>query len=407
MVRRVLGKHHLLEQSDADIAQVADDVVGLHATSPLTPHHSLHERVRGFLPVDLDDSLHEQRDLVRVKAMRGTVFMFSPRLAAVAVVATRSATVASDRRWLKLNDAVYKRLGPRVLNALAGEALTVTELRKIIGGDDDLSGVVAMLCDEGQLVRDRPVGSRSSTTFRYRLWTDALPNVRLDEYDEMDARRELLRRYLDSYGPVRRADLVWWTGLPARQIDDALRGLDEEVVSVSVAGLGDDLLITAEGAHDAAAVESGPVAINLVPMLDPYTMGYKDRRRLLDPELNEAVVDRGGNVTSVVLVDGRVAGVWDLAEDPQPIARVLLFDAGHRHRRPILERTGATAEWWFGEPVPVEEYTSMVPLRQRSGVMRRPLDTAHPKSATPSSRSTTAKPSGPRHPQSHTAGGTP
>lgn len=118
--------------------------------------------------------------------------------------------------------------------------------------------------------------------------------------------RIALRRYLDSYGPVRCVDLVWWTGLPARQIDDAL-------------------LITAEGAHDAAAVESGPVAINLVPMLDPYTMGYKDRRRLLDPQLNEAVVDRGGNVTSVVLVDGRVAGVGDLAEDPWPIARVLLF----------------------------------------------------------------------------------
>jgi hypothetical protein len=38
-------------------------------------------------------------------------------------------------------------LGPWVLNALAGEALAVTELRKITGGDDDLSGAVAMLCD--------------------------------------------------------------------------------------------------------------------------------------------------------------------------------------------------------------------------------------------------------------------
>ena len=379
VVRRILGRHHLLAPSDADIAQVADDVVGLHATSPLTPHHSLHERVRGFLPVDLDDALYEQRDLVRVKTMRGTVFVLTRRLAPVAVAATRGATVASDRRWLGTNDDVFRRLAPRVLDAVAGEALAVTELRKIIGGGDDLSGVVAMLCDEGQLVRDRPVGGRASTTFRYRLWTDALPDVRLDEYDEMDATRELLHRYLDSYGPVSRADLVWWTGLPARKIDDAVRGLKTRLVNLSVAGLGDDLLMTAEGADEAASVGSGPVAINLVPMLDPYTMGCKDRRRLLDPEQNETVIDRGGNVTSVILVDGRVAGVWDLAEVPEPAARVLLFDAGHRHRRRILEHAGASAEWWFGEPVPVEEYAAMVPLRQRSGVMRRPLDAAHPR----------------------------
>jgi hypothetical protein len=29
-------------------------------------------------------------------------------------------------------------------------------------------------------------------------------------------------------------------------------------------------------------------------MLDPYTVGYKDRRRFLDPSLNERVIDPGG-----------------------------------------------------------------------------------------------------------------
>ncbi len=359
----------------AGIVQVTDDVVGLHATSPTTPYLLLHERIRGFGFADLEDAVYKRRDLVRLKAMRGTVFLLSRRLAPLVFAATRAATLASDRRWLGTNDEAYARVAPKVLAALAGKSFTVAELRKTLGADADLAGVVAMLCDEGRIVRDRPLGSRSST-FRYRAWGDAFPGVSLDEWDETAATRELVRLYLDGYGPVSRADLIWWTGLPARRIDDALHNLGEELVTVSVAGLGDGLLMTPFALDQTTAIEPRAVAVNLLPMLDPYTMGYKDRGRLLDPALNEAVVDRGGNVTSVVVVDGRIVGVWDLTEEPNAAVRVLLFDPDHRDRRRILDRAAETAAFWFGEPVPVQEYTSMVPLRQRSGVMRRPLDDA-------------------------------
>jgi hypothetical protein len=114
-------------------------------------------------------------------------------------------------------------------------------------------------------------------------------------------------------------------------------------------------------------------------MLDPYPMGYRDRSRMLDAGLNEVVVDRGGNVTSVVLVDGRVAGVWDLGDTAGSAVRVLLFDPAHPARDRVLDRAAQTAEFWYGRAVAVEEYVSMVPLRQRSGVMRRPLDGAQPR----------------------------
>lgn len=139
--------------------------------------------------------------------------------------------------------------------------------------------------------------------------------------------------------------------------------------------------MTPRALDEMTAIETDGAAVNLLPMLDPYTMGYKDRSRLLDPVFNETVVDRGGNVTSVVLVDGRVVGVWDLAEDPINAVRVLLFDPDHRDRQRILERAAETAAFWFDGPVQVEEYSSMVPLRQRSGVMRRPLDDAQPRTA--------------------------
>jgi hypothetical protein len=132
--------------------------------------------------------------------------------------------------------------------------------------------------------------------------------------------------------------------------------------------------MTAASVERAATIDPEPAIVNLVPMLDPYTMGYKDRRRLLDPVLNETVIDRGGNMTSVILVDGRVVGVWDLVEAPTATARVLLFEPDHPCREAVLQQAAAVAAFWFGAAADVEEYASMVPLRYRSGVMRRPLD---------------------------------
>lgn len=382
-LRGVLARHHLLNRAEAgvgSIVQVADDMVGLHATIPATPYLSLHERIRPFDSTDLDDALYGRRSLVRLKAMRGTVFVVSRRLAPVVFAATRGATVASDRRWLATNEQAYARLAPKVLAALAGRSLTVRELRETLGAAAGLSGVVAMLCDEGRIVRDRPVGSRHSSTFRYSVWTDAFPGLRLDECDEDVGTRELVRLYLEAYGPASRADLIWWTGLPARRVDEAVQGLGVEVTTVSVTGLGNRLLMTRTALDDTQAIDPTTSAtVNLLPKLDPYTMGYKDRSRMLDPRRNEMVIDRGGNVTSVVLADGRVVGVWDLTEHPRAAIRVLLFDPDHHDRRPVLERVAETAAFWFGEPVALEEYTSMVPLRQRSGVMRQPLEAAQPR----------------------------
>lgn len=280
---------------------------------------------------------------------------------------------------------MYAEVAPTVFDALAGGSLSVAELRKLLHADADVSAVVALLCDEGRLVRDRPMGSRKSSAFRYRRWDEALPDVDLAAYDEAEATRLLVRHYVAAYGPVTVADIVWWSGLPATRIRDAVADLTDETVAVSVRDLDGQFLMTREEFEAASAGRHGRAAtISLLPELDPYTMGYRDRARFLDPTHQDMVFDRGGNATSVVLIDGHVVGVWDLTEQPVPAARVLLFDRDLRARRRILDRAAATGEFWFGAPVPVDEYTSMVPLTERSGVMRQPLDGAQPAGTTAS-----------------------
>jgi len=363
------------------VLSVVDDVVGLHATAPETPYLSLHARVEGPVMDQLDRDLYEDRSLVRLKAMRGTVFVLTRRLATITFAATRQTTTERDRRWLGLDPDTYARWAPAVLETLADRSLTTAQLRRSMQGATGLSSVVAVMCDEGLIVRDRPTGGRKSTTFTYRRWERAYPAVDLDTYEPEEATRLLVREYIGRYGPVSMDDIGWWTGLPARAIHAAVASLSNELTSSRLPGIAGELLALDP---DAAGPDQFPgevLGVRLLPRLDPYTMGYHDRTRLVDAAHHDLIYDRGGNATSVVLIEGRVAGVWDLTDTPEPTARLLLLDPhpDPGHRTEALDRAGVAGRFWFGQDVPVQEYTEMVPNRERAGVMRKPLDGARPR----------------------------
>jgi hypothetical protein len=297
----------------------------------------------------------------------------------VLFAATRAATIAGDRRWLGVARDDYERWAPAVLDALAGTALSAAELRKRLGADDGLPAVISTLCDEARLVRDRPSGSRRSSAFRYRRWDDVFPDVDLAAVPEDSAVDVLVQRYVAAYGPVTVHDIAWWSGLPLRSVRATVGRLGDALVPVRLPGQAEEHLMTADDLHRADHEPARPDGgLALLPVLDPLLMGYRGRDRFLDPSLRGFVYDPGGNATSVVLGDGRVIGVWDLAERPRPAVRVLLFDPDDPRRADALERCAAVGEFWFGSPVPVLEYASMTPLAEGTSAMR-PLEGAVPR----------------------------
>jgi hypothetical protein len=50
----------------------------------------------------------------------------------------------------------------------------------------------------------------------------------------------------------------------------------------------------------------------LLPVWDAWLMGWQDRRRLVSDDRRPLIYDKAGNGTSVLLVDGCAAGVWEL-----------------------------------------------------------------------------------------------
>jgi hypothetical protein len=109
-------------------------------------------------------------------------------------------------------------------------------------------------------------------------------------------------------------------------------------------------------------------------------MGYKQRDRYLDQEHYDLVFDRSGNATSVILVDGRVVGVWDFEDGKEPLAKVFLFqELGRSLRDGIYAEAEHLGEFIAETKVKIKECESMVPLTERTaGSMMSPLKGCSP-----------------------------
>jgi hypothetical protein len=173
------------------------------------------------------------------------------------------------------------------------------------------SRIVPGMCTLGLLVRGAPRGSRRSNLYAYAPLAAWLPGVDLDAMAPDEAQVRLVRRYLAAFGPATVEDVAWWAGFVKREARRALSALGDEVAEVEVDGLGGGHLMLAADVQRLRAAPPGPgPAVNLLPALDPYIMGYRDRCRFLVPERYDRVFDRAGNAFATAWVDGRVMGVW-------------------------------------------------------------------------------------------------
>ncbi len=189
--------------------------------------------------------------------------------------------------------------------ALAGRALDARELRATVRTTQRLSPVNIVMCDQGRLVRWRGSGGWVSPWPRYRCFAEALPQIRLDSWEDADAVRALAGRYVRRYGPVSENDVAWWTGLPKATVRTALAFVPD-LSTVTVDRLPGTFLIHGADITRAQHPASSPAGqVRLPPVLDPYLQGYRNRQRCIDPVHQQYIVDRGGNVTSVILIGGR------------------------------------------------------------------------------------------------------
>jgi hypothetical protein len=361
---RLAVRHALAPGSRVDSPEaVTRALTVLHATEPATVHLACRARFAACTVADLDRALYADRSLVKQLAMRRTLFVF-PRDLLPAVWPSASARVAGAERARMTRDVLragmpadwLERARTEVLDLLAEapEGLPAGEMRKAVPMIDvriEVSGgeqwwasrVLTHLGLTADVVRGVNTGRWPTSRPRWTLmshWLGSVPPA----LDATAGYRELVRRWLVSFGPGTEDDIVWWLGSTKSVVRAALAALDAVAVKLSGGETGWLLPDDVEEVTD-----PGPW-VALLPVLDPTVMGWKSRDFYLGPHRAD-LFDRTGNAGTTAWVNGRIVGCW--SQDPAGVVRVhLLEEVPAAAARALRDEGVRLTEWLAGVRVP-------------------------------------------------------
>lgn len=366
--RARLGSRHALATRVGSVVDAVDQMTCLHATEPASVYLSAFARVEASR-AEIDSALYEERTVVKQLAMRRTLFVF-PRELLPAVWGSASARVAAElyarlakevqgngldptgRAWVaRMCDAVLGSLsadGPATTAELRERIPPLSERLelapgKAYGGSFPIAPrLLGTLAASGEILRGSNAGDWYSSRPRWTLAEDWLGEPVRRTGPELGY-LTLVESWLRTFGPGTEADLVWWLGATKTAVRRALTELG--AVEVGLTGgvgylLPDDLADVAEPEPWAA----------LLPVLDPTTMGWKQRGFYLAAEDVPQLFDRNGNAGTTAWWNGRIVGCW--VQDPEGVLSVqLLHDVGAEGASALDTEADRLTVWLAGHRV--------------------------------------------------------
>lgn len=265
---------------------------------------------------DVEQAL-ARRTVVRTWALRGTLHLVAAAdvrwLLALAAPALLTRTAAVYRQK-GLDEAGFEKIFPAIRQSLqGGQQLMRAELFAALGQH--------RIATQGQrgahiLYRAAQVGllclgtprDKQSTYTLLDEWLPAGPDLVASREDALKA---LALRYFASHGPATLADFLWWSGLTAGEARAALEMAMPTLNEATFAG--QKVWWCARAARPPAAGNATSPRVHLLAGFDEYVLGYTDRSAVIDAEHAAKAMTNNGLFRPTLLVNGRVAGVWQAA----------------------------------------------------------------------------------------------
>jgi hypothetical protein len=328
---RLASRHLLLPRTRTDdVAAIADALVALHSSDPVTVYLSAAARMAHPSLEAIEQALYTDRRVIRHHAMRRTLWVATPavarRMHAAATAGLlkperrrtaqllASSGVADPRAWLVAAEAeVLADLhehGPSTARDVGRRLPAVRQPLQLAPGKSYAATqgahtrVLTILGFAGQVLRTRP-SSWINAAYAYAAADSWLPGG-LGTADPRTSAAELAGHWLRRFGPATTIDLQWWMGWTGAITKRALA--DCGAVAVEVAS---------GPAWLAADDDQQPAAepwVAVLPGLDPTTMGWKQRDWYLPSAAAESF-DSTGNGGPTLWVDGRIVGAWAQTRD--------------------------------------------------------------------------------------------
>jgi len=323
----------LLDPSVAPISavDVVRRLVGIQAQMPAAGRLGIRARSKGLTDAGVEAERLEDRSIVRVWAMRGTIHIVA----------------SEDEGWLRqllaplIIPESYRRMNEEGLardqadravrlmtRALADGPLTRAEIGERLRrrgitpeGAQALAHLVRMANLKGLAVIGPPRGAKETMA----LTRDWLPKTADKSPDDPAA--ELARRFLIGYGPATLEDFAWWSGLRRGTARSGFEAIAEELVEVKTRG-------SSMWRHRSARGAARPGTVRLLPHFDDWLLGYRDRDFIGKPAVRRLM--SGGMFLPFVIADGRAIASWKIERAKEgPTVRLEPFGSVAAHERAI------------------------------------------------------------------------
>jgi hypothetical protein len=343
-----LARHHLRARTPVeDLVTVVGDMAGAQAQLLSAAQTSIWSRVEDLQIVHVEESLRK-RDLVKAACMRRTLFLVPGRDLSVFVRGT-SRRAEKEIRW-----ALGKGVPARALDGVIDATLQALDeprtrieiaerVSRILGVQVQVyqgggwgskrrlaavpvGGLTYPVVDLLHLVAARgvvcygPPHGNEPTFVRADAYIPRWKDVTRNQAEEI-----LLRRYLKAFGPATATDFSLWTGMTLREAREVWARKQSSLAPVSVEGWKAELL-----REDLEELSQPPLeqpVIRLLPYFDTFLLGHKERDHLVSTGRHTSVYRAQGWIAPVVLVNGRVVGVWETSLEKKHLhLRVTKFE---------------------------------------------------------------------------------
>jgi hypothetical protein len=327
IARQRLHNQHI---SGSTFEQPADVVAWLGAVQAQDYLGSLWAvglRMRKAVEADIERAL-ANRTIIRTWPMRGTLHFVAAADVRWMLELLTPRIVAGNARRLQrqfgLDEATFARSKDLFVRALeGGKQLTRNAMYEVLEADGISTASQRGLHILWRVAQDGLIcfGAREGKQQTFALLDEWAPEAKRMERDE--ALAELAQRYFKSHGPATLQDFAWWSGLTTADakagLEMAKRSLAQEVSDGQTYWVASSML---------AAKDPSPTAY-LLPVYDEYTVAYKDRSAVLNPEYAKHANYGHGIFNPTIVIDGQVVGTWKrtirkdgLVVTPSPFAKL-------------------------------------------------------------------------------------
>jgi Winged helix DNA-binding domain len=327
-----LARHHLLERAPKKaLLSVVRDMGGAQAQLFSAAQISLWSRVRDLQIAHIEKALSE-RTLVQAACMRRTLFLVPSEHLAVFVRGT-AGRAEKEIRWARgkgvpervieaaieaalgvldkpltrpeIAERTSRALGVQVKTFQGGgwgnrrelAAVPVGELTYPVVDLLNLAGARGVICYG-------PRRGNEPTFVRADAWFPKWRDVSVEEAED-----RLLRLYLGAFAPAKVIDFAKWSGIGLTKAREVWARAEADLAPVHVEGWRSAVL--QKDVSDLVQAELERPLVRLLPYFDSFLLGHKEREHLAATEHRPKIYRPQGWIAPVVLVDGRVAAVWE------------------------------------------------------------------------------------------------